>query len=106
MQIVLSFGHEFRILVIPIAKQDRYNTGFVTQHEHWQWVRMPLKKAATIFQRILSSIISKPSLSEFVINYLDDTLIFSNTFDKHMKHIERLAQAILKEGFQLKLTKR
>ncbi len=92
---------------IPIAKQDRHKTGFITQHGHWQWVSMPfgLKNAPAIFQRILSGIIRKNNLSEFVSNYIDDILIFSRTFDEHIEHLELLAQAILREGFRLKFTK-
>lgn len=79
----------------------------MTQHGHWQWVNLPfgLKTAPAIFQRILSGIIRKNNLSEFVINYIDDILIFSSTFEEHMKHLELVAQAILREGFRLKFTK-
>jgi hypothetical protein len=92
---------------IPIRPEDRHKTGFVTQHGHWQWVSMPfgLKNAPAIFQRILSGIIRRNNLSEFSINYLDDILIFSRTFEEHMKHLELLVEAIIREGFRLKFVK-
>lgn len=92
---------------IPLKVQDRYKTGFITQEGHFQWTCLPfgLKTAPAIFQRILSNIIRKHNLSAFAINFIDDILIFSKTFDEHMEHVSRLLEAILQEGFRLKLSK-
>ena len=92
---------------IPLRIRDRPKTGFVTQEGHYQWTCLPfgLKTAPAIFQRILRSIIKKYGLSGFAVNYIDDILIFSRTFSDHIVHIERLLDAIQKEGFRLKLTK-
>lgn len=92
---------------IPIRIKDRYKTGFVTQNGHWQWRVLPfgLKSSPGIFQRILASIIRKHKLSGFCVNYIDDVLIYSDTFDEHVEHIEKLMEAIKAEGFRLKLLK-
>ena len=92
---------------IPICIKDRYKTGFVTQHGHWQWVSMPfgLKTSPAIFQRILSGIIRRNGLGDFCCNYIDDILIFSKTFKEHIGHLEALMKAIYKEGFKLKFIK-
>lgn len=92
---------------IPLKIQDRCKTAFVTQEGHFQWTCLPfgLKTAPAIFQRILSNIIRKYKLSEFAVNFIDDILIFSKTFDEHMQHLSRLLEAILIEGFRLKFTK-
>lgn len=92
---------------IPLRYQDRPKTGFVTQSGHWQWKCLPfgLKCCPSIFQRILSGIIRKFNLSSFCFNYLDDILIFSNTFEEHTIHIRRLLNAIKTEGFKLKFVK-
>lgn len=92
---------------IPICREDRYKTGFVTQQGQWHWVSLPfgLKNASAIFQRILSGIIRKNKLGDFCTNYIDDILIFSRTFEEHLKHLEALVEAILKEGFRLKFVK-
>lgn len=77
---------------IPIRCKDRYKTGFVTQTGHWQWKCLPfgLKNSPAIFQRILSGIIRKNQLDSFCFNYIDDILIFSNSFTEHIKHIRKL----------------
>ena len=92
---------------IPLKIQDRYKTAFVTQEGHFQWTCLPfgLKTAPAIFQRILSNIIRKYKLSDFTVNFIDDILIFSKTFEEHIQHISRLLEALQKEGFRLKFSK-
>lgn len=92
---------------IPLKIQDRYKTAFVTQEGHFQWTCLPfgLKTASAIFQRILSNIIRKHRLSDFAVNFIDDILIFSRSFEEHIEHLSKLLEAILAEGFRLKFSK-
>ena len=92
---------------IPLRIEDRKKTGFVTQEGHYQWTCLPfgLKTSPAIFQRILSSILRKHKLTKFTANYIDDILIYSPTFEEHIRHIEQVLEAIIKEGFRLKFTK-
>ncbi|KAA5784008.1 RNA-directed DNA polymerase, partial [Pseudomonas aeruginosa] len=92
---------------IPLKIQDRHKTAFVTQEGHFQWTCLPfgLKTAPAIFQRILSNIIRKHRLSNLAVNFIDDNLIFSKTYEEHIQHISRLVEAIQKEGFRLKFSK-
>jgi len=92
---------------IPLRIRDRQKTGFVTQEGHYQWTCLPfgLKTSPAIFQRILVNIIRKHNLSNFVVNYIDDIMIFSKTFDEHLDHLKQLLDAIVEEGFRLKFTK-
>lgn len=92
---------------IPLRVEDRKKTAFVTQEGHFQWTCLPfgLKTSPAIFQRILSNIIRKHKLSDFAVNYIDDILIFSKSFNEHIEHLTKLLEAIQKEGFRLKFTK-
>lgn len=92
---------------IPLRISDKTKTGFVTQEGHYQWTCLPfgLKTSPAIFQRILRNIIKKHNLSGFAVNYIDDILIFSKTFDEHITHLRKMMDAIQKEGFRLKFTK-
>lgn len=92
---------------IPIRREDRYKSAFVTQHGHYEWRSMPfgLKNAPAVFQRVLSGIIRRRGLSKFCVNYLDDILIFSRTFEEHILHIQQLISAIFEEGFRLNFKK-
>lgn len=92
---------------IPLKVEDRKKTAFVTQENHFQWTCLPfgLKTSPAIFQRILTSIIRKHKLSNFTVNFIDDILVFSQTFTDHIKHLSLLLEAISKEGFRLKFSK-
>ncbi len=92
---------------IPVRKRDRYKLGFVTQLGHWQWTCLPfgLRNAPAIFQRILSGILRRHNLQHFCVNYIDDILVFSETFEEHLHHLELLFSAIHNDGFRLKFTK-
>lgn len=92
---------------IPLRIEDRQKTGFVTQNGHFQWTCLPfgLKTSPAIFQRVLSNILRKHNLTKFTVNYIDDILIFSKTFEEHIKNVEQVLEAIIKEGFRLKFKK-
>jgi len=92
---------------IPLRIEDRRKTGFVTQEGQFQWTCLPfgLKTSPAIFQRILSNIIRKHKLSDFTVNYIDNILIFSKSFEEHVEHLSKLLEAIMEEGFRLKLSK-
>lgn len=92
---------------IPLRIEDRQKTGFVTQEGHFQWTCLPfgLKTSPAIFQRILSNILRKHNLRDFSENYIDDILIFSESFEEHIEHIEKVIKAIANEGFRLKFKK-
>lgn len=92
---------------IPVRSRDRYKTGFVTHEGHYQWRCMPfgIKIASPVYQRILSGIIHKHNLSSFCVNYIDDILIFSASFEDHLDHLRKVFTAIASEGFRLKFMK-
>ncbi|CAB3223065.1 unnamed protein product [Arctia plantaginis] len=92
---------------IPLRVEDRSKTGIVTQDGHFQWTCLPfgLKTSPAIFQRILSNILRKHNLTGYSVNYIDDILIYSSTFEEHIRHIRNVLEAIIKEGFRLKFQK-
>lgn len=92
---------------IPLRIKDKSKTGFITQERHFQWTCLPfgLKTSPAIFQRILSNILRKHGLTEYAVNYIDDILIHSPSFEEHLKHIVQVLEAIKKEGFRLKFRK-
>lgn len=88
---------------IPLRKKDKYKTAFVTHHGHWQWCCLPfgLKSAPAIFQRILANILRNGKLSRFTINYIDDILIYSETYEEHLLHIQETLKVL--QDYNLKL---
>jgi hypothetical protein len=92
---------------IPFNPEDRHKTAFITQRGHYEWRSMPfgLKMAPATFQHILASILRRYNLSDFCVNYLDDILVFSHSFEEHLNHIKLLFHAIYEEGFRLSFKK-
>jgi hypothetical protein len=43
--------------------------------------------ALTTFVRVMNGVF-RPFLDDFVILYLDDILVFSGTWDEHVKHVK------------------
>lgn len=92
---------------IPLRITDRHKTAFVTQEGHYQWTCLPfgLKTSPAIFQRIMCNIIRKHKLGDFAVCFIDDILLFSKDFSDHIRHLEKLFQAIKSEGLKLKFSK-
>lgn len=92
---------------VPIKKSDRHKTAFVTQKGHYQWNFMPfgMRNSAPRFQALLSRILRKHNLASYSINYLDDILVFSDSFEEHIAHLCTILNALFEEGFRLNFEK-
>jgi len=73
---------------IQIVEPDRYKTAFIVPFGHCEWNVMPfgLKNAPFEFQNIMNDIFN--SYTSFIIVYIDDVLVFSNTIDQHFEHLQ------------------
>ena len=76
---------------IPIKEEHREYTAFSTRNGHWEWIRMPfgLTNAPATFQRFMDLCLS-PILWKFALAYIDDIIVFSQTFAQHMEHLQQL----------------
>src|SRR6266540_1919067 len=63
-----------------------------------------LKEAPATFQRLMIKVLG-PYLYDFVMVYLDDIIIFSQTMDEHLQHIKKVLEALRQAGLKLKLEK-
>ena len=87
-KIFLKFDMKSGFWQIQIAEQDRYKTAFTVPFGHYEWNVMPfgLKNAPSEFQNIMNDIFTP--YTAFIIVYIDDVLVFSNTIDQHFKHLQ------------------
>ena len=77
-------------------------TGFLTPYGHYEWLVMPfgLTNAPSTFQSIMNHIL-EVFLNKFVVVYLDDILIFSDTLEEHVKHVETVLKVLKDNNFTL-----
>jgi hypothetical protein len=63
-----------------------------------------LCNALTTFMRVMNDVFM-PFLDDFVIVYLYDILIFSGTWDEHVRHVKQVLDNFRREKFYVKLSK-
>ncbi|UYV72011.1 hypothetical protein LAZ67_9001548, partial [Cordylochernes scorpioides] len=91
---------------IPIDEKDRHKTSFVTQLGCYEWNRLPygLKNAPSQFERIMKSVFTKHNI-QYALNYFDDIIIHSKTYEEHIKHLDDILGIFEKEDIKLNLNK-
>lgn len=88
---------------IPIRPEDRQFTAFVAPRRGlFQWRVMPfgLHSAPATFQRLLDTVIGQ-KFESFAVAYLDDIIIFSETFDEHMSHLQTILHELRKANLRI-----
>ncbi len=87
---------------IRMSKGSIEITGFCTPYGHYEWLVMPfgLSNAPSTFQFIMNDIL-KEYLNVFVVVYLDDILIFSETEVDHINHVKLVLDVLKKNDFTL-----
>ncbi|UYV77262.1 hypothetical protein LAZ67_15000280 [Cordylochernes scorpioides] len=91
---------------IPIDEKDRHKTSFVTQLGCYEWNRLPygLKNAPSQFERIMKSVFTKHNI-HYALNYFDDIIIHSKTYEEHIKHLDDILCIFEQEDIKLNLNK-
>ena len=67
-----------------------------------------LKNAPAVFQRLMQHVLAGLNPVDgpnFISVYLDDILIFSETFEAHLEHLSCILQQLISAGLKLKPSK-
>ena len=85
---------------------DIEKTAFVTDDGHFEWLVMPfgLKNAPSTFQRVVQKVLGN-LLWHGCINYLDDIIIYSTTFEEHLSLLEEVFTRLRTANVKLKISK-
>jgi hypothetical protein len=85
---------------VPMAPADVPKTAIVTPFGLFEFKFMPfgLKNAAQTFQRLMDTIFRA---CPFVFVYLDDILVFSQTQQQHLQHLEQVFQLLADNGLRV-----
>jgi hypothetical protein len=91
---------------IRVAKQDAWKIAFKTKQGLFEWLVMPfgLCNASVNFMSVMNNVF-RPFLDNFVIVYLDNILIFSGTWDEHVRHVKKVMDNLKRENLYVKLFK-
>ena len=90
---------------VPVAEADRHKTAFTTPFGLYQFKVMPfgLQGAPATFQRMMDRLVD--GCDAFAAAYLDDLIIHSNTWEKHLQHIKSILVRLRAAGLTAKPTK-
>ena len=87
---------------IEIEEQDREKTAFSTPKGHFEFNVMPfgLTNAPATFQRFMECALSGLTMEQCLI-YLDDIIVFSSTFEDHLRRLDKIFCKIRVAGLKL-----
>ena len=91
---------------IPMRPGDRDKTAFVTHEGQYEWMYMPfgLTNAPATFQRMMNNTFAGLTWQCCLV-YLDDIIIFSKTFEDHLRDIVSVMQRVDQQHLMLKPSK-
>ncbi|XWX00660.1 hypothetical protein V2A60_008681 [Cordyceps javanica] len=81
--------------LIRMKEGHEWMTAFRTTRGHYEYLVMPfgLTNAPATFQTMIDTVLRK-QIGVFVVVYLDDILIYSNTLEEHKQHVHEVLQTL------------
>jgi hypothetical protein len=90
---------------IPLSQESQSISSFITPFGLYHFTVMPfgLASSGCTFQRLMQKVLV--GLQAFASAYLDDIIIFSDTWDEHLIHIQKVFDRIKSAGLTIKKAK-
>ncbi|CAF4416553.1 unnamed protein product [Rotaria sp. Silwood2] len=87
---------------VPLCKEDRPKTAFSTRDNHYQFTVLPqgITNGPATFQRVINHILG-PARWKYALAYIDDVIIYSETFEEHLKHLNEICTILKNARFRL-----
>ncbi|KAH0602478.1 uncharacterized protein H6S33_008817 [Morchella sextelata] len=86
-----------------MAEGEEWKTAFRTRYRHFEYTVMPfsLTNAPATFQNFINDCV-RNYLDMFCTAYLNDIFIYSDTFEEHQVNVEKVLEALQRNGVLLK----
>ena len=91
---------------VELEEENKEKTAFSTPFGHYEFNVMPfgLTNAPPTFQRLMDCVLAGLSPEQCLI-YLDDIIVFSQTFQGHLQRLSNVLQQLRKAGLKLRVCK-
>ena len=91
---------------LPISKEDKHKTSFVSPHGSFQFKYLPfgLCNAPSAYSRLIDKALGHLP-ADFRMAYIDDVIIYSKNVEDHLDHIMQVLKAHVAVGMKLNLRK-
>ena len=91
---------------IRMREGEEWKTAFRTRWGLYEYQVMPfgLTNAPASFQKLINDTL-REYLDDFVSAYLDDILIFSDTYEEHVRHVTQVLRKLQERDLPVKLSK-
>ena len=88
---------------IPLSEASKPLTAFCTDWNLYQYTRVPfgLATGAQVLSRLLDRVFQDIKF-KFVYHYLDDVVIYSESFEEHLEHIRLVLERLRQAGLTVK----
>jgi hypothetical protein len=89
-----------------MALGEKYKTAFQTHHSHFEYKVMPygVTIGPATFQGVMNDILA-PMLRKYVLVFVDDIWIYSQTLQQHAQHLEAILEVLHKQELKVKKSK-
>ena len=86
---------------IALGKDSRAKTAFVTPFGKYEFLMVPfgLAQAPAYFKLLMNQVLEGLN---FAMTYLDDIIIFSNSEEEHLLHLEEVFHQLREAGLKMK----
>ncbi|KAG1926787.1 retrotransposable element [Pimephales promelas] len=92
--------------LIRIREGDEWKTAFSTTSGHYEYSVMPfgLSNSPSVFQAFMNDVF-RDMLDRWVIVYIDDILIYSDSLEEHVQHVRSVLQRLIQFHLYAKMEK-